>query len=75
MPDEAQEQVATVKLNPQPSIEETQGSPPAATITVEQPKEREQEPPVGVGTDRKLGIVDIASLLGAPTVTVVQLTL
>jgi hypothetical protein len=40
-------------------------------VAVEQPKEREQEPPVDVETVGESGIVDIASLLAALTVTVV----
>jgi hypothetical protein len=47
-------------------------------IGVEQPDEREQEPPfeeIATGEPMQPGIIDFASLLGAPTITVVQLTL
>jgi hypothetical protein len=46
-----------------------------ASTAVEQPKERWQEPLVEAGTTSEPGIVDIASLLGAPIVTVVRSTL
>jgi hypothetical protein len=49
--------------------------PLSAVVAIEQPEEREQEPPVGVVTGGEPDIVDIASLLGAPTVTVVRSTL
>lgn len=78
VPVEAQEQSATVDANPHPSMEVTQGPPPAMAIGVEQPDEREQEPPfeeIATGEPMQPGIIDFASLLGAPTITVVQLTL
>lgn len=65
----------TVELNPQPSVQEAQGPPPAAVVAVEQPKEREQEPPVEEVATAEPSIIDIASLLDAPTITVVRLTL
>jgi hypothetical protein len=75
VPNDAQEQAVTVEIHPQPSTKEGQGPHPAAATLVEQPKEREQEPPVEATTAREPDIVDIASLLGAPTITVVRSTL
>lgn len=75
VPGGAQEQAATVELNPQLSAEEAQGPPPVAAVVVEQPKEREQEPLIKVAATREPDIVDITSLLGAPTVIVVRSTL
>jgi hypothetical protein len=57
------------------SIGEVQGPPPATAVVVEQPEERVEEPSVEDGAASEAGIVDIASILGAPTVTLVQSTL
>lgn len=64
-----------MEIHPQPSAEEVQGPPLAAAVAVDQPKEREQETPVEAETIGEPGIVDIASLLGTPTVTVVRSTM
>jgi hypothetical protein len=69
----AQQQTGTVEL--QMSIGEVQGPPPATAVVVEQPEERVEEPSVEDGAASEAGIVDIASILGAPTVTLVQSTL
>jgi hypothetical protein len=69
VPKEAQQQTNTVEL--QASIEEVHDPPPAATITVEQP----EETPVEAEAPSEAGIVDIANILGARTVTVVRSTL
>jgi hypothetical protein len=43
-------------------------------MAVEQPEERVEDPPVEDGAASEAGIVDIASILGAPTITLVQST-
>jgi hypothetical protein len=72
VPGEAQEQAATTESNSQSSAEEAQGPPAAVAVVVEQPKEREHEPPVGAVTVGEPSIIDIAGLLGTPTVMIVQ---
>jgi hypothetical protein len=67
--EEAQQQTSTVE--PQASVEEVLDPPPATAVAVEQPKEIH----VDARAASEAGIVDIASILGAPTVTVVRSTL
>jgi hypothetical protein len=53
------------------SVEEEQSLPPAAGVAVEQP----EETPLEAEATSEADIVDIANILGAPTVTIVQSTL
>lgn len=70
-PGEAQEQVAAMESNLQPSAED-QGPPSAAAVVVEQPEERGKEPPVEAVIAGEPDIVDIDSLLGALIIMVVR---
>jgi hypothetical protein len=67
IPVAAQQETDTLELLA--SVGEGQGPPPATAV--EQP----EEAPAEVETASVAGIVDIASILGSPTVTVVQSTL
>jgi hypothetical protein len=58
-------------MEAQTSVEGVHDPPPAATVAVEQP----EETPVEVGAAIEAGIMDIANILGALTVTVVRSTL
>jgi hypothetical protein len=62
-------------VEPQPSIKEVHDPPLATPVIVWQPEKRVEEPPVDAEPTCEPGIVDIARLLGAPTVTMVQSTL
>jgi hypothetical protein len=73
--EEAQEQTAAVENQPQLSVEEVQGPPPAAAVVAGQPEERIHEPPVEAGATIEPGIIHIARILDAPTITVVRSTL
>jgi hypothetical protein len=67
-----------VDSNPHPSLIEARGPPPAVVVAVEQPEASSQESPADDGATGEPvlpGIVDNVSLLGASTVTIVQLTL
>jgi hypothetical protein len=55
----------------QASVKEVQDPPPTAVVAVEQP----EETPVEAGAASEAGIMDLSSILGAPTVTVVRSTL
>jgi hypothetical protein len=65
----AQEQTSAVES--QSLVVGVQGPPPAAATVVEQPEERVEEPDVEARALGESGIMDITSILGAPTVTVV----
>jgi hypothetical protein len=65
------EQQQTCAVEAQASVEEGQSLPPAAGVAVEQPEETTVE----AETASEAGIVDITSILGAPTITLVRSTL
>jgi hypothetical protein len=69
VPEGAQQQTSIIEA--QTSVEKGQSLPPAAGVAMEQP----EETPVEAGAASEAAIVDIASILGAPTVTIVRSTL
>jgi hypothetical protein len=64
--EEAQQQ--TDAMEPQVSVEEVRDPPSAAAMAIEQPEKRVEEPPVEARATSESGIVDIACILGAPTI-------
>jgi hypothetical protein len=73
VPEVAQQE--TYAVEPQALVEEIRNPPPATAVAVEQPEERVEECLVEAGAAGEADIMDVASIPGALTVTVVWSTL